>query len=49
MGWYGFSQDWDHWTTMVNTVINLWVPYNAGKFLSSCTTGSFSRRGQLRK
>jgi hypothetical protein len=23
------------------------VPYNAGKFLSGCTIGSFSRRAQL--
>jgi hypothetical protein len=30
----------------VNTVINL-VPYNVGKFLSSYTTGGFSRRTQL--
>jgi hypothetical protein len=32
---------------LVNTVMNLRVPYNAGKFLSSCTIGSFSRRAQL--
>jgi hypothetical protein len=31
----------------VNTVTNLRVPYNVGKFLSSCTTGGFSRRAQL--
>jgi hypothetical protein len=27
--------------------MNLRVPLNAGKFLSSCTTGDFSRRVQL--
>jgi hypothetical protein len=27
----------------VNTVMNLRVPQNAGKFLNSCTTGSFSK------
>jgi hypothetical protein len=33
----------------VNTVIDLQVPYNAGKFLSSCTTSGFSRSSQLHK
>jgi hypothetical protein len=33
----------------VNTVTNLRVPLNAGKFLSGCTIGSFSRRAQLRE
>jgi hypothetical protein len=27
--------------------MNFLVPYDAGKFLRSCTTGSFSRRAQL--
>jgi hypothetical protein len=31
----------------VNTVMNLLVPQNAGKFLNSCTTVGFSRRAQL--
>jgi hypothetical protein len=31
----------------VNTVVNIQVPYNAGKFLSSCTIGGFLRRAQL--
>jgi hypothetical protein len=31
----------------VNTVMNLRVPKNAGKFLSSCTIGVFSRRARL--
>jgi hypothetical protein len=31
-----------------NTVMNLRVPINAGKFLSSCTICGFSRRAQLR-
>jgi hypothetical protein len=31
----------------VNTVMNLRVPQNVGKFLSSCATGGFSRRVQL--
>jgi hypothetical protein len=31
----------------VNTVMNLRVPWNVGKFLSSWATGGFSRRAQL--
>jgi hypothetical protein len=33
------AQDMDQWRALVNTVMNLRVPQNAGKFLSSCTTG----------
>jgi hypothetical protein len=37
------------WRALVNTVMNLRVPYNAEKLLSSCTSGSFSRRAQFRE
>jgi hypothetical protein len=33
----------------LNAVMNLRVPKNAGKFVSSYTIDSFSRRAQLRK
>jgi hypothetical protein len=47
--------EWVVWTgliwlrvgTLVNTVMNLRVPEKAGKFLSICATGGFSRRSQL--
>jgi hypothetical protein len=46
MGWGG--KDWidlaqyrDQWRVLVNTVMNLRVPENTGKFLSSCTIGVF--------
>jgi hypothetical protein len=40
-------QDRDHWRSLVNTVMNLRVSYNAGKLLSSYTIGGFSRRAQF--
>jgi hypothetical protein len=44
MDWADLAQDRDQWRTLVNTEMNLWVPFNVGKFLSSCATGGFSRR-----
>jgi hypothetical protein len=41
MDWIDLAQDRDQW------IINLWPPQNAGKFLSRCTIGGFSRRAQL--
>jgi hypothetical protein len=47
--WIDLAQGRDHWRALMNTVMNLRVPLNAGKFLSGCTIGGFSRRAQLRK
>jgi hypothetical protein len=41
MDWIDLTQDRDQWKALVNTLMNLWVSYNAGNFLSSCTTGGF--------
>jgi hypothetical protein len=47
--WIDLAQDGDKWRALVNTVMNLGVPYNAGKSLSGCTICSVSRRAQLHK
>jgi hypothetical protein len=46
MDWIDLAQDRDQLKAVVNTVMNLRVPYNVGKFLRNCTTGGFSRRTQ---
>jgi hypothetical protein len=47
MDWIDLAEDRDQWRAVVNTVMNLRGPLNAGKFSSSCTIGGFSRRAQL--
>jgi hypothetical protein len=47
MDWIDLVQDRDQGRALVNTVMNLRVPYNVRKFLSSCTTGGFSIRAQV--
>jgi hypothetical protein len=47
MDWIVLAQDRDQRRALVNTAMDLQVPQNVGRFLRSCTTGSFSRRAQL--
>jgi hypothetical protein len=44
MDWIDLVQDRNQWRALVNTAMNLLVPYN---FLSGCTIGGSSRRAQL--
>jgi hypothetical protein len=44
MVWSHLAQYRDRWRALVNTVMNVRVPSDVGKFLSSCTVVGFSRR-----
>jgi hypothetical protein len=35
MNWTDLAQDMDRWRALVDAVMGLWVPYNAGNFLTS--------------
>jgi hypothetical protein len=47
MNWTDLNYSRDQCRALVNTVVNLLIPKKVGKFLSSCATGSFSRKAQL--
>jgi hypothetical protein len=42
MDWIDLAEGRDQWRALVNMVMDLWVKQNVGKFLCTCTTGSFT-------
>jgi hypothetical protein len=49
MDWIDLTQNMNQWRALVNMEMNLRVQQYAGKFVSICTIGRFSRRAQLRE
>jgi hypothetical protein len=47
--WIGLTQDRNRRRALVNSVLNLRVPWNAGKLSSGLTTGGFSVSAQLHR
>jgi hypothetical protein len=47
MDWIKVAQDRHKWRAALNAIMNLRVPRNAGNFLTSRRTASFSRRTLL--
>jgi hypothetical protein len=45
--WIGLAQDSNRWRELVNSVLNLRVPYNAGKLSSVQTTRDLTSSAQL--
>jgi hypothetical protein len=45
--WIGVVQYRDRWRALVNVVMNICVPYNAGKLSSGFTTGGLSSSARL--
>jgi hypothetical protein len=48
MDWIDLAQDSDRWRALVNAILNLRFPENAGNFLTSGEPVSVSRRTLLR-
>jgi hypothetical protein len=49
LDWIGMAQDRDRWRALVNSVLNLLIPKNAGKLSSGLITGGLSSSAQLHR
>jgi hypothetical protein len=47
--WIGLALDRNRWSALVNSVLNLRVPLNAGKLSIVLTTGGLSSGAQLQR
>jgi hypothetical protein len=47
--WIGLVQERKRWRALVNSVLNLWDPCNAGKLSSGLTSSGLSSSAQLHR
>jgi hypothetical protein len=47
--WIGLAQDRNRWKALVNSILNLRVPRNAGKLSSGLTSSGLSSSAQLHR
>jgi hypothetical protein len=47
--WIGLAQGRNRWRALVDLVLNLWVPRNAGKLSSGLTTSGLSSSAQFHR
>jgi hypothetical protein len=49
VGWIGLGKDRNKWRALVNSVLKLQVPWNAGKLSSGLASGGLSSSAQLHR